>query len=130
MPLGGSSPSGNSDDTSGKLISEVDVYDIEDGKWKSLPSEQSLPTARAACATVSVMDHIVVIGGESPEREEAYNLVEAFDTESGVWEQWDSLENGRWGTQAFMCVGAVFVTAGSSDSKGTLASTSLEMFSF
>lgn len=127
---GGSSPSGNGDDKSGKLISEVDVYDIEDGKWKSLPSEQSLPTSRAACATVSVNEHIVVIGGESPEKDEAFNIVEAFNTERGVWEQWDSLENGRWGTQAFMCVGALFVTAGSSDNKGSLASTSLEMYSF
>ncbi len=127
---GGSSPSGSPGDKSGKLISEVDVYDIESGKWKSLPSYQNLPTPRAACATVDIMDHIMVIGGESPEREEAFNSVEAYDTETGAWEQWDSLENGRWGTQAFMCVGAVFVTAGSSDSKGSLAPTSLEMFTF
>ena len=127
---GGSSPSENAGDKSGMLISAVDVYDIESGKWSSLPAEQNLPTPRAACATIDIMDHILMIGGESPDRDEAYKLVEAYDTERGVWEQWDSLENGRWGTQAFMCVGAVFVTAGSSDSKGTLAPTSLEMFTF
>ena len=127
---GGSSPSTGTGDKSGKLISEIDVYDIESGKWESLPAEQNLPTPRAACSTVSIMDHIVVIGGESPGREEAYKLVEAYDTDRGEWEQWDSLENGRWGTQAFMCVGALFVTAGSRDSTGNLASTSLEMFSY
>ena len=127
---GGSSPSGSGLDNSGTLVAEVDVYDIASGKWTSLPEEQNLPTPRAACATVEIMDHIVVIGGESPDREEAFRQVEAFDTERGEWEQWDPLENGRWGTQAFMCVGAVYVTAGSSDRKGTLASTSLEMFTF
>ena len=127
---GGSSPSGSGLDNSGILVTEVDVYDIASGKWTSLPEEQNLPTPRAACSTVNIMDHIVVIGGESPDQEEAFRQVEAYDTERGAWEQWDSLENGRGGTQAFMCVGAVFVTAGSSDYKGSLASTSLEMFAF
>lgn len=127
---GGSSPSGSGLDDSGTLIAGVDVYDIASGKWTSLPETQNLPTPRAACATVNIMDHIMVIGGESPDRSEAYRKVEAYDTERGAWEQWDSLEHGRWGAQAFMCVGAVFVTAGSSDSKGKLASTSLEMFTF
>jgi N-acetylneuraminic acid mutarotase len=127
---GGSSPSGSGDDKSGKTIAEVDVYDIESGRWKSLPAGQNLPTQRAACATVEMLDHIVVMGGENSLQEEAYNLVEAYDTERGVWEEWDTLENGRWGTQAFVCVGAIFITAGSSDREGNLADTSLEMLTF
>lgn len=128
--VGGSSPSGSHDKSAGRLIPEVDVYHIESGKWKSLPEELNLPTPRAASATVTILDHIVVIGGDSPDQEQAHTRVEAYDTENESWERWDSLENGRWGTQAFMCVGAVYITAGSSDNTGTLASTSLEMFAF
>lgn len=127
---GGNSPSGDMEDHSENLIAEVDMYEIESGKWKSLPPGLMLPTPRVACATVNILDHIVVIGGESPDQKEAHTRVEAYDTENGSWERWDSLENGRWGTQAFMCVGAVYITAGSSDDKGTLAPTSLEMFAF
>lgn len=127
---GGNSPSGDMDDHSGNLIADVDMYEIESGKWASLPTELSLPTPRAACATVNILDHIVVIGGESPDQVNAHTRVEAYDTENGSWERWDSLEKGRGGTQAFMCVGAVFITAGSSNNQGELAPTSLEMFAF
>ncbi len=127
---GGNSPLPDMNDHSENLIYEVDMFEIESGKWKSLPPELKLPTPRVACATVNILDHIVVIGGESPDQSEALTRVEAYDTENGSWERWDSLENGRLGTQAFMCVGAVFITAGGSDNKGTLAPTSLEMFAF
>ncbi|MCP4312349.1 MAG: hypothetical protein GY790_13885 [Bacteroidetes bacterium] len=127
---GGSNPSESSRGTTGEIIPEVDVYDIGSGRWSTLPEELNLPTPRASCATVTVMDHILVIGGESSRQEGSHRLVEAFDTERGVWEQWDSLEHGRSGTQAFMCVGAVFITAGYGNRAGNLASTKLEMFFF
>ena len=125
--VGGSNPSRKSIGTAGWPIAEVDVYDIKSGRWTTLPAGQNLPTPRIECATVSFLDHILVIGGENFDQEGAFRLVEAYDIEAGVWEQWDSLENGRCGTQAFMCVGAVFITAGSRDRSGNLASTTLEM---
>jgi len=126
---GGSNPSGYNSNGPGEIIPEVDIYDIEKGKWFTLPPDQNLPTPRAACATVSILDHIVVIGGEVPEQVEAFRLVEAYDIDRGAWERWDELETGRCGTQAFMCVGAVFITAGGKDNQGHLADTELEMFS-
>lgn len=128
--IGGSSPSGSHYEGVGKLIPEVDVYHIESGKWESLTADLNLPTPRAASATVNILDHIVVIGGESPDQEDAHTSVEAYDTENDSWERWDSLDNGRWGTQAFMCVGAVYITAGACNSEGKLASMALEMFAF
>ena len=129
--IGGSDPSGHTgDDSSGETIAEVDVYNIESGKWETLPEEKNIPTPRSGCATVMVMDHILVIGGQSPRQMEAYNLVEAYDIDRAEWERWDSLEEGRCDTQAFMCVGAVFITAGRQDRMGTLAGTTLEKLIF
>jgi Kelch motif protein len=127
---GGSNPTGKAIGSTGEPIAEVDVYDIKSGRWTTLSAEQNLPTPRAACATVTILDHILVIGGESFDQEGAYRTVEAYDTDRGAWEQWDSLESGKCGTQAFMCVGAVFITAGSRDRSGNFALTTLEMLSF
>jgi N-acetylneuraminic acid mutarotase len=113
-----------------RTIAEVDVFNIESGRWKTLPESQNLPTPRAGCATVVIMDHILVIGGESTAQAEAYDLVEAYDVDRGVWEQWDALNQGRQGTQAFMCVGSVFITAGSGSRDSGNALTSIERLTF
>lgn len=124
---GGSNPSNMANENySGETVAEVDVYDIETGKWETLSGDRNIPTPRSGCATVTVMDHILVIGGQNQHHIEAFRLVEAYDIDRGEWEQWDMLKVGRCDTQAFMCVGAVFITAGQSDTKGTLASISLE----
>lgn len=127
---GGSNPRGKSIGMTGWPIAEVDVYDIMSGRWNTLPAAQNLPTPRASCATVTILDHILVIGGENYDQEGAYKAVEAYDEERGAWEIWDSLESGRAGAQAFMCVGAVFITAGSRDRNGNFAPTTLEMFTY
>ncbi len=113
-----------------QTIAEVDVYEIETGKWKTLPPSQNLPTQRAGCTTVSIMDHLLVIGGESNAQEDAYGIVEAFDVERGEWEHWGSLKTGRHGTQAFMCVGTVFVASGSALRDGGNDLASIEMLNF
>ena len=127
---GGSNPTGKRIGTPGRPLSEVDVFDIKSGKWNTLPAEQNLPTPRASCATVTILDHVLVIGGENFDQEDAYKTVEAYDVERGAWEIWDSLESGRAGTQAFMCVGAIFITAGSRDRIGNFAPTTLEMLTY
>lgn len=113
-----------------RTIAEVDVFNIETGRWKTLPESQNLPTQRAGCTTVVIMDHILVIGGESMAQEEAFDVVEAYDVEREVWEQWDNLSQGRHGTQAFMCVGSVFITSGSGSRDGGTTLTSIERLTF
>ncbi|TFG38940.1 MAG: galactose oxidase, partial [Candidatus Aminicenantes bacterium] len=96
----------------------------------TLPNSQNLPTQRAGCTTVSIMDHLLVIGGESNAQEDAYSVVEAFDVDRGEWEHWGSLKAGRHGTQAFMCVGTVFIASGSALRVGGNDLASIEMLDF
>jgi N-acetylneuraminic acid mutarotase len=116
--------------TGEQAIAEVDVYDIESGRWKTLPESRNLPTKRAGCTTAAIMDHLLVIGGEGPAQKEACNVVEAYDVDSGEWETWGSLQQGRSGTQAFMCVGSVFVASGAAERDGGSALSSIEMLEF
>jgi N-acetylneuraminic acid mutarotase len=111
-------------------IAEVDVYDIEKGRWATLPPSLNLPTPRAGCATAEIIDHILVIGGESASSPTACNLVEALDVERGKWETWNSLKEGRRGTQAFMCIGCVFVASGSSTRETGSQLASIERLDF
>ena len=90
----------------------VDVFDIESGRWNTLPAEDNIPTERTGASTVVILDHLLVIGGECDEQEGACRTVEAYDTERGEWETWDNLSEGRQNTQAFMCVGTVFIASG------------------
>jgi N-acetylneuraminic acid mutarotase len=93
-------------------ITRVDVFDIESGRWNTLAPEQDLPTPRAGCTAVAVLDHLLVIGGESKKGDSALRVVEAYNTETGEWTEWGKLKQGRFGTQAFMCVGTVFIASG------------------
>jgi N-acetylneuraminic acid mutarotase len=113
-----------------RTLAEVDVFDIESGKWKTLPEAQNLPTPRAGCSTATILDHILVIGGENMEQEAAYDVVEAYDVERGVWESWGKLNEGRQGTQAFMCVGTVFIASGSASREDGPILRTIEMLDY
>jgi len=123
---GGRNTSWYSGQIADETIAEVDVYDIESGRWYTLPEEQNLPTPRAGTSTVTLLDNILVIGGESMEKEMAYKLVEAYDVHQGKWFAWDTMNKGRFGTQAVMCVGAVFIAGGRPDRKADAALLSIE----
>lgn len=111
-------------------VREVDVYNIAANRWKTLPESQNLPTGRAGCSTVAILDHLVVIGGENHSQKQACDIVEAYDVAKGKWETWESLKQGRTGTQAFRSVGSVFVASGTGQRDSNLALTSLEVLEF
>jgi hypothetical protein len=111
-------------------IKQVDVYNVHSGRWRTLPENQDLPTPRAGCAAVAILDHLLIIGGENQNQDEAYKLVEALDPETGQWEQWGNLNEGRHGTQAFMCVGTVFISSGTGGREDKQALTTTEMLIF
>lgn len=101
-----------------RTIKEVDVYDFTSGEWSTLASpEQDIPTPRAGVAAVEFGDALVVIGGESGQRE-AHNEVEAFDPQTGSWRTLTPLVQGRHGTGAAVFSDRIFISAGSGNRGG------------
>lgn len=116
--------------SSSQTLAMVDVFRIDGHKWTSLPEAQNLPTQRSGCTSVAIMDHLLIIGGESADHQTCYSVVEAYDVESGQWEKWGDLKEGRYGTQAFMCVGTVFISSGSGPKENGMALASTEILHF
>lgn len=58
----------------------VDVYDLKQKTWQTLPNALNLPTQRAGNSSVTFGDKLLVIGGESAAQVPAHSEVEAFDT--------------------------------------------------
>ncbi|MGW8315215.1 MAG: Kelch repeat-containing protein [Bacteroidales bacterium] len=94
-------------------IAEVDVYNIKSNRWTTLPDSLNLPTPRAGCTAAAWNDQLLVIGGESAASEEAHREVEVLDVDHKKWIKFPDLNQGRHGTQAFMCIGSVFIASGS-----------------
>jgi N-acetylneuraminic acid mutarotase len=113
-----------------RAIAEVDVYAIQSKRWNTLPVDQSLPTPRAGCGTAVIFDHLLVMGGETPADGTVHNDVEAYDVHEQKWEKWSDLSRGRAGTQAFMCVGTLFLAGGRSGPEGGGLHTTLEMLEY
>mmetsp|Transcript_9636 Transcript_9636/g.14160 ORF Transcript_9636/g.14160 Transcript_9636/m.14160 type:complete len:455 (-) Transcript_9636:58-1422(-) len=104
--------SGGEGGTFAPLIPEVDYYDFEEQWWFTLPESQNLPTPRAGTTTVCLEDrYVVVIGGEG--NRQAWDTVEAFDTQTKQWQALDSLTTARHGTQAILAGESIYVAAGS-----------------
>ncbi len=101
----------------GQTVPEVDVYNIRTNRWTTLPDSLNLPTPRAGCTAAAWNDQLLVIGGESALSEEAHREVEVYDVDHMRWIGYPGLNQGRHGTQAFMCIGSIFIASGSS-SKG------------
>ncbi|MFD2586872.1 Kelch repeat-containing protein [Croceitalea marina] len=106
-------------------IAEVDVYDLERNTWRTLPSNQNIPTPRAGAPTVNFRNHLVVIGGEVKEQEvygltrtDALEITEAYDPRSQEWSRWPDLNHKRHGTQAIVSGDGIFVLSGSTNLGG------------
>lgn len=95
-------------------VPQVDIYDISDGIWRTLPSPSGdLPTPRAAAAVAVLGNEILVIGGESGSQTSAHNKTEALNFINETWREVASLNQGRHGTQAIVSNGNIYVAAGS-----------------
>jgi N-acetylneuraminic acid mutarotase len=111
--IGGRRTSAGTGQTFDLTVPEVDVYDFATRSWTTLPPESNLPTPRAGTTAVALNGEIVVIGGESGERQSAHADVEALDPASGRWRSLAPLDEGRHATQAVLHEGKVYVAAGS-----------------
>lgn len=107
------------------VIPEVDVFDFISGTWSTLPSNQNLPTPRAAASTVNFNSKLVVIGGEIDNEpvygvntDDALKITEEYDPSTGNWIRLADMNHKRHGTQAIVSGGGIFVTAGSPNKGG------------
>lgn len=96
---------------------EVDVFDFAANAWRTLPAAQNIPTQRAGCTAVVLDGKVLIIGGESAQKE-AHNQTEAFDPASGTWQTLAPMLTGRHGMQAAVFDDKVYVASGSGGQGG------------
>ncbi|WP_084097616.1 Kelch repeat-containing protein [Cyclobacterium lianum] len=125
---GGRNSSAKTGETFELTIPEVDVYDIADNTWTSLPEEQHLPTERAGTSSAFIGQQLVIIGGESASQEAAHSEVEAYHTGNQSWESLDPLVRGRHGSQAIVYNGAIYIAAGSGNRGGSPELNTIERY--
>ncbi|MBD3628566.1 galactose oxidase [Cyclobacterium sp.] len=125
---GGRNSSAKTGDTFELTIPEVDVYDIADNSWSSLPEGQHLPTERAGTSSAFIGQQLVIIGGESASQEVAHAEVEAYHTGNQTWERLDPLVRGRHGSQAIVYKGAIYIAAGSGNRGGSPELDTIERY--
>ncbi len=120
MYLVGGRLSGNEGGTFNPTVPEVDVYDFVNGTWNTLPSDQNIPTPRAAAAVANLNGKLLVIGGEvnkevvyGNQTTDALAITEQYDPATQTWTRLPDLNHKRHGTQAIVSGNGVFVLAGS-----------------
>ncbi|WP_373519360.1 PKD domain-containing protein [Pricia sp.] len=124
MYMVGGRLSGDAGGVFNPTVPEVDVYDFANGTWSTLPTDQNLPTPRAAAAVANLNGKLLVIGGEVNEEivdgnltTDALAITEQYDPVTQTWKRLPNLNHKRHGTQAIVSGNGVFVLAGS-DKKG------------
>jgi hypothetical protein len=108
-------------------VSEVDVFDIATGAWRTLPPASNLPTPRAGIMAVRVNGGLLVVGGESPGQEAAHAETEWLDPGSGNWLRLPDMLTPRHGAQAIMTAAGVLVAGGSGNRGGGPELVSLDL---
>lgn len=113
---GGRTSSHDTGESMSLTVGPVDVYDIENQRWRTLAAP--IPTQRAGTATVALNGLLVVLGGESTSQVEAHSEVEAYNPETEKWRSLPPLPVGRHGTQATLFDGELHIVAGSENRGG------------
>jgi len=80
-------------DTFSNLVSRVDVYNFQSGKWEA--GHASIPTQRAGAVVASQGDEVLVIGGETAKAGPALKTVEAYNVNTKRWRTLKSLRFAR-----------------------------------
>lgn len=110
-------------------IAETDIYDLDAGKWSTLPSPTGdIPTQRAGCTAVAVGDEVIIIGGESGSQVAAHAEAEALDLTTGKWRSLPSLQRGRHGTQVLLSEAGLYIAAGCGNRGGSPELDSFEVY--
>lgn len=101
---------GASDEPFGSTLGKVDVYDIANNSWITLPND--IPTQRAGNMAILQGNEILVLGGESSTQEKAHAHVEALAFGSNTWRSLPSMLEGRHGTGVLEHNGNLYVASG------------------
>jgi len=94
-------------------IREIDVYDIADNAWQTLPLIADFDPPRAAAAAALLNDEIILAGGESFAQESAHAETQAFDPNTETWRELAAMRTPRHATQAIVANGGFYVAGGS-----------------
>ncbi len=98
-------------------ISHGDIFDFKKQQWQITTNNLAIPTERAGNFVMSYNNQIIIGGGESIKQEKAHAELEAFDTTTGLWSNWPSLNEGRHGS-GFAVVGNYVYTASGCGKRG------------
>jgi N-acetylneuraminic acid mutarotase len=124
---GGRRSSASTNQTFNLTVPEVDLYDFTTSQWSTLPAASNLPTQRAAAATVSLDNEVIIIGGESAQLS-AHKESEALNITTNTWRRLADLQQARHGTQAIVSNSGIYVAAGSGNQGGSPELNSQEAF--
>lgn len=114
------------DNPFGGTIAEVDVYDIQNNTWETLPN--NILTSRAGNAATLFNDEIVVVGGESPTIEKAHAEMEALDPITYKWRTLPNLVEGRHGTGLVLYEDELYIASGCGNRGGSPELLTMEKF--
>ncbi|MBD1262606.1 galactose oxidase [Maribacter polysiphoniae] len=93
------------------LVGVVDIYDFKTNKWSTLKND--LPTPRAAPGIIVYDNELFVMGGEGEKKGPAFNIVEAYNPNTGSWTDKAPMHYPRHGTQAILSGEGIYIAAGS-----------------
>ncbi|CAM3430180.1 Kelch repeat-containing protein [Zobellia roscoffensis] len=110
----------------GGTIAEVDVYDIKNDTWQTLPN--NIPTKRAGNAAALFNDELIVVGGESTTQEKAHSEVEVLDLNTHKWHSLPAMIEGRHGSGLVYFKDDLYIASGCGNRGGSPELTSMEKF--
>lgn len=101
----------------------TDIYDFSTGQWTNAAE---IPTARGGAVAVTHGQRLWVAGGEINTSNAALDVVEAFDTTTGLWESWPSMISGRHGSGGGVVDSRFYMLSGATTIGGAMESASAE----
>ena len=116
----------NPDSPFGGTIAEVDVYDIQNDTWETLPN--NILTSRAGNMALLFKDEIWVVGGESLSIEKAHAEAEALDLRTHKWRSLPNLIEGRHGTGLVLFEDEIYIASGCGNRGGSPELSTMEKF--
>ncbi|WP_242083529.1 DUF5060 domain-containing protein [Aestuariivivens sediminis] len=107
-------------------VSHGNIYDFNTQEWEAVTNNLAIPTMRAGNFAFGWNNSIVIGGGETAEKVEAHNEVEAFNTKTKLWSKWPSFNKGRHGTGFAVIGNFVYTASGCGKHGGEPELTSVE----
>ena len=109
-------------------VAEVDVYDVTNAYWYTLPSSANLINPRAGAATVVLNNEIHVLGGENSSSSVGLTATHIFDPVKKLWRQSATMLTGRHGTGAVVSNSIIYLAGGSSTRGEITALATIDAF--